>query len=354
MPLDTRPHAPERPPHRSPASGGRGGGLAAQTPTLRILRAFLGGTFLYAGVQKLADPTFLRAGSPGSIQSQLSEFAHGSPIRPLITAMGHAPVLVGVAVALVEVAIGIATLTGVAPVTAALAGLAINVLLWLSATWHVHPYFLGSDSIYAVAWGAYLAGVARPAPAAAGPCPRRDPAALVRDRRPIRAAGACSAARPWPPGRCWWRPCRRTAAGDRAGPGRRSPPVAGHPASRAPVARPGPHPAPARPRRLRRDPDRRTRPDPRRRGDRIPGPAGGPAILVRTGPESVAAFSRVCTHAGCLVGYDSALRADRVPVSRRGVRPPSRRRVVAGPAPAALPEVPVTVDRGTGQVLRQD
>ena len=221
--------------------------------------------------------------------------------------MGHAPVLVGVSVALVEIAIGIATLTGVAPVAAAAAGLAINVLLWLSATWHVHPYFLGSDSIYAVAWGAYLAGVARPVARAAGrSVPRRDPGALVRVRRPIRAAGACSAARPWRPGRCWWRPSSRTAAGDRAGPGRRSPPVAGtrHHGHRSPG-----HGARTRPRPSAPAPSG----TPIAALDRIPvggaigfqDPHAGPAILVRTGPRSVAAFSRVCTHAGCLVGYDS-------------------------------------------------
>ncbi len=43
-------------------------------------------------------------------------------------------------------------------VAARWSGSLINVILWLSATWHIHPYFLGSDSIYAVAWLALLAG----------------------------------------------------------------------------------------------------------------------------------------------------------------------------------------------------
>src|SRR5207253_4723774 len=38
-------------------------------------------------------------------------------------------------------------------------GFSVNVALWLSATWHVHPYFLGSDSIYAIAWLALLVGI---------------------------------------------------------------------------------------------------------------------------------------------------------------------------------------------------
>src|SRR5439155_11830819 len=89
----------------------------------------------------------------------LQAFAHGSPIGPLLGFAGHFAVLAGVTVALVELAVGMGTLTGIAPNTTAAAGLAINLVLFLSATWHVNPYFLGSDSAYAVAWGAYLVGL---------------------------------------------------------------------------------------------------------------------------------------------------------------------------------------------------
>jgi thiosulfate dehydrogenase [quinone] large subunit len=339
----------------TPPLGGVVADWQAQTPTLRILRAFLGGTFLYAGVQKLADPTFLRAGSPGSIQSQLGEFAHGSPIRPLITAMGHAPVLVGVSVALVEVAIGIATLTGVAPVSAALAGLAINVLLWLSATWHVHPYFLGSDSIYAVAWGAYLAGVARPAPATGRSVPatrshraRSRPAPDPGRRSLLRGAAVAA-------GTLLVAAVSRTAVGDRPVRAAEALPSPGtrHHGHRSPghVRSPGSAPSAPAPSGT-----------PIASLDRIPvggaiafqDPASGPAILVRTGPDAVAAFSRVCTHAGCLVGYDSASKLIVCPCHGAEFDPSRGARVVAGPAPAALQEVPVTVDNGSGQVLRQD
>src|SRR5438128_5252022 len=62
---------------------------------LRILRAFLGGTFVYAGIQKLGDPNFLHAGTPDYIGSQLQAFAQGSPIRPLLAVASHLPVLTG-------------------------------------------------------------------------------------------------------------------------------------------------------------------------------------------------------------------------------------------------------------------
>jgi len=43
---------------------------------------FLGATFLYAGLQKLANPNFFRAQSPISIQAQLIAASHTSPSTP--------------------------------------------------------------------------------------------------------------------------------------------------------------------------------------------------------------------------------------------------------------------------------
>ena len=104
---------------------------------MRILRAFLGGTFVYAGIQKLGDPGFLHGGTPDYIGAQLQAFALGSPIHPLLAVAAHAPVLTGVVVALIELSVGLGTLVGVAPKATAATGLAINLVLFLSATWHV-------------------------------------------------------------------------------------------------------------------------------------------------------------------------------------------------------------------------
>src|SRR5439155_16488438 len=131
-------------------------GWKVQPVSIQILRAFLGLTFVFAGVQKLSDPNFLHAGTIDYIGAHLRDFARGSPIAPLLHFAMHVPLLTGVVIAVVEIAIGAGTLLGIAPVTAATVGLLVNLALFLSATWHVHPYFLGSDSIYAVAWGAYL------------------------------------------------------------------------------------------------------------------------------------------------------------------------------------------------------
>jgi uncharacterized membrane protein YphA (DoxX/SURF4 family) len=45
--------------------------LAAPGGTLLLLRAFLGVTFTFAGLQKLANPNFFSPTAPGSFQEQV-------------------------------------------------------------------------------------------------------------------------------------------------------------------------------------------------------------------------------------------------------------------------------------------
>jgi thiosulfate dehydrogenase (quinone) large subunit len=116
------------------------------------LRLFLGGTFVYAGIQKLSDAGFLDRDAPTYIGTQLEGFAHGTPGGFLLEpALSHAAVA-GVGVALLEILIGVLVLMGVLTRTAAAAGLALNLVLFLTATWHTTPYFLGSDIMFVFAW----------------------------------------------------------------------------------------------------------------------------------------------------------------------------------------------------------
>ena len=59
---------------------------------------------------------------------------------------------IGWLVMISEFAIGFAVLLGIATELAAFGGFAMAITLWLSATWNVKPYFLGSDTAYAVLW----------------------------------------------------------------------------------------------------------------------------------------------------------------------------------------------------------
>jgi thiosulfate dehydrogenase [quinone] large subunit len=114
---------------------------------------FLGVTFVYGGIQKLTDPGYLHPGAPTYIGTQLHGFANGTPGGFLLRALAlpH-PRLAGVAVALVEIAIGLLVTAGVLTRPAAAVGLALNLLLFLTNSWHTYPYFLGSDIVFVFAW----------------------------------------------------------------------------------------------------------------------------------------------------------------------------------------------------------
>jgi thiosulfate dehydrogenase [quinone] large subunit len=138
---------------RKPGTGNTGRWTTLPAWIILPLRLFLGITFIYAGLQKIFDPNFFNDASHGSIKYQLEIFSHSSPLRLLLVnvAIPHAD-LFGWLVALGELWVGIATLIGLFTRLSALGGMFISLLLWLTATWSVSPYFLGSDSIYAMAW----------------------------------------------------------------------------------------------------------------------------------------------------------------------------------------------------------
>jgi thiosulfate dehydrogenase [quinone] large subunit len=329
-----------------------------QSWTLRILRAFLGVTFVYAGIQKFMDRSFLHSGTPGYIGDQLRAFAQGSPIGPVMSALAHVAPPAGIGIALLEIAVGLGTLLAIAPITSAAIGLAINLVLFLSATWHVHPYFLGSDSIYAVAWGAYLAGlvVARRAEVEhAVPLPPRRRAIVEQEiarRRFLRGATLVagsfllgiagsllqgkstetSALGGSTPG-------STTEPRHTSKPGKTGSQGGSQPSTEPPSSAPAGTPI--------------VRLDSVPVGGAVPfhDPSQGPAVLCRLGTDKVAAYSRVCTHAGCLVDFDQQSGVLFCPCHGAEFDPRHGAQVIGGPAPAPLPAIPVTIDRSTGEVL---
>ncbi len=122
------------------------------------LRAFLGITFVYAGLQKLADPNFFRSSTSSSIQAQLRAAGRSSPIGGLLGPVQHVAVLVGVVIALVELAVGIATLLGLWGRLVAAAGLLLSFGFLLAVSWHTRPYYLGPDIVFCFAWTPLLLG----------------------------------------------------------------------------------------------------------------------------------------------------------------------------------------------------
>lgn len=126
------------------------------------LRAFLGCTFVYAGLQKLADPNFLRANAASSIQTQLQAAARTSPIGGVFAPLHHVSLLVGLLVALTELAVGVATLLGLWSRVAAGVGLLLALGFLLAVSWHSRPYYLGPDIVFCFAWTPLL--LAQPGP----------------------------------------------------------------------------------------------------------------------------------------------------------------------------------------------
>lgn len=129
------------------------------------VRLFLGLTFIYGGVQKLSDPGYLHKGASTYIGTQLTGFANGTPGGFVLRtfALPH-PVLSGVGVALAEIAIGLLVAAGILTRPAAAAGLALNLLLFLTNSWKTYPYFLGSDIVFVFAWLPFVIAGARRQP----------------------------------------------------------------------------------------------------------------------------------------------------------------------------------------------
>ena len=116
------------------------------------LRGFLGVTFVYAGLQKLANPSFFDASSPVSIVGQMRSLQHSSPIGPLLAVSAHIPVLVGLLIALGELAVGVGALLGLYTRVAAAGGALLALTFFLTVSWSTTPYYYGADIVFLFAW----------------------------------------------------------------------------------------------------------------------------------------------------------------------------------------------------------
>ncbi len=158
------------------------------------LRLFLGITFLFAGLQKLANPQFFNDASPISIRAQLLGAERTSPIHRVLGELLHVAPAVGLAMAIGEVAVGLGVLIGLWTRIAALGGMAISFGLFLTVSFHSSPYFTGSDIVFFFAWTPLLIAGAGGAPALDTrlgrlPAPGQG---MTIDRRAVLARGAAT------------------------------------------------------------------------------------------------------------------------------------------------------------------
>jgi len=270
----------------------------------RLLRFFLGITWVYAGWDKASDPGFLTKGAPTYIGSQLAAYAQSSPIGSLLNhAVEHAAI-VGTFVMISEFAIGFATLLNVAPTSAAFGGFAMATGLWLSSSFHTSPYFLASDSAYAILWLAYLLHMIGK---------RKMPSANIERRGVIRtgAIGALAvlasfAGRALPKAAAASSSAKSTSKGAK-----------GQIIKLADLPTGGTF-------------------------NFIHSTQGVPAILFRT-KVGVFAYSAICTHQGCTVNYDKSSKHLICPCHGAEFDPASGAKAVAGPTQTPLGKISVKV-----------
>jgi thiosulfate dehydrogenase [quinone] large subunit len=329
------------------------------------LRAFLGVTFSYAGLQKLANPAFLDPNSPISVANQMRLLRHSSPIGPLLGLSAHAPTLVGLTIAFGELAVGVGTLLGLWSRVAALGGTLLSLTFFLTVSWSTTPYYYGPDIVFVFAWLVLVAfgsaGVlsldawlhdrarrriglrAKPATAA-----QREGLARRTVVTGFAAAGVVGVFTLALGG--------VTAAIGRAvrGTSRRSQVVAGptNAPSTSSAAPTSPN-SPATPSTAASSPA----PAPGTvvvaaasvgvgQAHSFTNPAdGSPAWVVHPSGSTFVAFSAVCTHAGCPVQYDAS-NVEFVCPCHGGVYDAKTGKVLQGPPPAPLPSIPVQVVNG--------
>ena len=267
----------------------------------RIIRLFLGVTFIYGGWNKATDPGFLDPKSAHYIGAQIAGYLDTSPISIFLQPMIDHATIFGWAIILTEFAIGFATLTGIALELAALGGFFLSISLWLTATWTVKPYFLGSDTAYAILWLALFFLVRKNTKG-------RHVVALLpnlRDRRELlRLSGVAIAS------------VAATFLG------RRFPNSNPTPETGSTIVKTIDFPV----------------------GSNMPFQSanGTSAILFRTN-SGVFAYSRICTHQGCAVGYDENRTLLICPCHCAQFDPNNDGAAISGPTKIALPKIRVDI-----------
>ena len=264
-----------------------------QSWPLRIMRLWLGFTWIYAGLNKATDPGFLTPGSSSFIGAQLRGYSTQSPIDFAFNKLIENSVQVGIFVMLSELAIGLATIFWVVPTLAAFGGFSMSVSLWLASSFHVNPYFLASDTVYAILWLSYLLSIRN----------KRKGFGLSLERRGLMRVGLIGA-----------------LAVAFAGVGKffNPPPLTKTKIIKLASLEVG-------------------------QTMNFVQASGAPAVLFRT-KTGVFAYSAICTHQGCTVEYMDVSQTLKCPCHGSVFDPFNSAKVVAGPALRPLASVKVAIE----------
>ncbi|MDX6227771.1 MAG: thiosulfate dehydrogenase (quinone) large subunit [Frankiales bacterium] len=342
--------------------------LARPGVVLLPLRLFLGVTFTFAGLQKLADPHFFDASRPQSIQGQIMLFRTTSPIKFLLGPISHHAVAFGVLTAIAEIGVGIGTLVGLWSRAAAALGAFLSLSFYLTVSWKTRPYYYGSDIVFVFMWVPFiLAGsggvlsldawrtkrlVARPVRGNRRPLPPV-PEPLF-GRRAVVATGAVAAGGlalaglDAAIGRGFANDT--SSAGANAFPTLPAAATTGPAGSSSPAASSAPAPATSGTSSPTRSPTSTPAGGPTITTAAAVTAAGGvgftdpstgdPAYVVQTAAGDYKAFSAICTHAGCTVAFLKKTSQFQCPC-HGGLYDAKTGQVLSGPPPQPLPSIAV-------------
>jgi thiosulfate dehydrogenase [quinone] large subunit len=302
------------------------------------LRAFLGTTFVYAGLSKLLDRHYLDAASALGVHAQMLHAATTSPIGWLVTLSADHATVTGLLIAFGELAAGIGVLLGLLTRLAALGGLVLAFSFFLTVSWATSPYYYGPDIVFVFAWtplllagdgavfslGATLRARVRAElglPAEPGP---RETLAVTEDveRRTLLRSGLIAAVIGVVTviGGTALALGRRPSSGSGRAAGGASPSTAS--GSATVIAA--------------------TSAVAQGQAKSFTAPDGQPAYLLHPSADSFVAFSAVCTHQGCTVQFAGG--GFQCPC--HGATYGANGQVTGGPAPAPLSPIPVKVVGG--------
>ncbi|MCX3061578.1 DoxX family membrane protein [Streptomyces beihaiensis] len=116
------------------------------------LRVFLGFISIYAGMGKLCDPVYFDGGERGSMVKWLNSLHPWQLAEPLRDWALQHPVGAGLAIAFLQVVVGVLTVLGLWQRLAASVGALLSAALLVTVSWKTVPAYDAPDIIYLAAW----------------------------------------------------------------------------------------------------------------------------------------------------------------------------------------------------------
>ncbi len=328
------------------------------------MRLFLGITFIYAGLQKLADPQFFNPAARGYIGKQIMAFATGSPLHDILIRIVPHAAFFGSLVAYGEIAIGLGTLDIVfifCWLTLLISG-PVNTGLPSLDQWFVQRVLSDEQRTHYAAMIAFFLGIRSlsaplPVPATANqgqsrqttgnkrPAQQNRYAQVQRAKQQSRrnflwsmlTGGAGIAVLAWLGSNLHLFPGSQTDSGSSStGSSTPSAPATGT----ATATGTSSSPAIARVNAVQNN----------SAVNFTLASNGDPGILVRLNNGQFVAYDAVCTHAGCPVDYDPSSQLLVCPCHGAAFDPAKSAAVVQGPAATPLTGVPIHINNTTGAI----